>query len=437
MRKAFVILLAAIMMLSFVACSKDKADSNNTEETASSAPQSSTSTAETPVPELAEKEEDTTEDKKAPIGVTVNLAEQLVSGEIYYQVSYSLDNASPQTGYMDVNGLITSDIPLSYENNGTGFSLFHNGKTASYTPQGENDVTEVKCGVDGIYLVQEYRSSLDGSGIYIGLMDSSANWLNGNPINVGEITGRDFMLNTTFDYLGEGTFAVYHKEQNDNHLLLLHAPTASCTYLQNVWAHNLASFDGRIIYQTWDGGLSGGHRGSIFSHNAETNTETELPVQGTLLASSANGFLIDNGGLSFYSPSGELKWTFDQYKIDLERMTPILYEDYIFAFVCATGENQGRYFGCIDQTSGELVYEPFIATIGEICGRMALSSSGEDGIQMIDLTTGEAVMNFSAGSKTVYNQYVIIDQQTALLELYDNGQRFFNGEGIEIFAHCE
>ena len=322
------------------------------------------------------------------IRVTTIQARRNSGSKVWYEVAYRQEGSEEsQIGYMDLSGVISSVEPKgSFESKpsgGSSFVLYDADGNETYS--NNEGFWQILWGTeDGVYIAQELRSGLDESATYIGLMDSTGNWMSDSPVNLTELTesGQLIMAGAAED-LGEGMLSAYCTKNHGNYLLLFNTETESIIPIEDVWNHYLHFYDGTMIFQHWDGGSSGGHKGEICSID-KTGNITVLPTEGELLATGENGFLTDANGLSFYNRSGELLWSFSDYELSV---TPSLYENMIFAGF--TGADGNTYKGCLSQESGTLVYEPVKAE-GPTSGHVLLNTTGEN--CFIDLLTGETIV---------------------------------------------
>jgi len=361
-------------------------------------------------------------------------------GNLYYNVSYKTKNSDIANGLMDRDGLITADIPQTYINDGRGFTIYSDSGEHSYIPDGANDFAEIILEYEGVYLVQELRKGLDNSGIYAGLMNNFGQWLNGYPLNTSEI-GWTLSKQELYSNLGEGYIGSYTRYQHGNALFLLNVKDGAFGKIENVWYDNLKMYDGSFIYQSYDGGGSGGHKGSIFSYK-DGNIIELSSVDGDLISCSEKGILTDNDGLSFYSRDGKHKWTFNKYNIYWDRMPPVMYGDFIFAFIYNNDLTSGVYLACISQETGEITYEPIPASnAGNVKGHVAFVSD-DTGNYLVDVTTGKPLLNLGTNCE---NETKMRNSDGPFIEIFEKWKdhenkwkgkyRLFNGNGEEVVPH--
>ncbi len=381
MKKMTCIVLVLALFFSLTACSTSEQEQIPVES------QETTDVSAENSVDAESKETSQTSGNNEEVTVNTIKAKQTVGSKIWYEVVY-WDGEESQEGYMDITGVVSSVEPKGMyksNNSSTSFVLYDADGDETYSsPTGE--LQQVLWGTDdGVYIVQEYSSGLDEAATYIGMMDGSGNWLSNSPLNLTELTeARQLILAGDGKDLGEGVLSAYCTKDHGNYLLLFNTETESIIPIENVWNHYLNFYDGTMIFQHWDGGNSGGHKGEICSID-KTGNITVLPTDGELLATGANGFLTNANGLSFYNRNGELIWNFSDYELS-ENYEPSLYENMVFAGF--TGADGNTYIGCLTQDSGTLVYEPIKAQ-GPIYEHVLLNTIGEN--CFIDLMTGETI----------------------------------------------
>ena len=359
-------------------------------------------------------------------------------GVFYFPVQYTIGQDS-YTGYMDNTGIITSDIPSQYQKSGNTSVLFNDDGSISYTQTCNSVYDGVVYEYDGIFMWHEDQSNIDGKKIVLGLKDCNGSWLYNSPVDVLEITGVDFDTDTEYDYLGEGMFSAYDLSQNHgNHLLIFNANNGEYIHVEDVYPRAWAFYDGTMIYQQWDGGQSGGHKGKICLLCSD-GTIQELNGDGDLLTVNEKGFLTeDRYGISYYDRNGNIKWTFDKYEI-ARRSRPVLYEDFVFANV--TGADNKTYTISLN-SNGELVFDPFetCSTI-VVDGHYALKETNI-GFDIVDLTTGNVNATIDIPNESYliedlgyeddygYDEYEVFG---TLFIINSNGEYlFYNTDGQEI-----
>ena len=327
-------------------------------------------------------------DEEKEVKVLAVNARQSGGSKILYRVDYwSEDYEEGQDGYMDLTGAIFSEEPKGmYKNNNSSLSFVLYDADGNETYSSPHGFGEVLWGLDsGIYIVQEIRSGLDESATYVGLMHEFGNWLSDSPINLTELTkSNQSVFARSAKDIGEGMLSAYCTLAHGNYLILFNTETKSIIPVEDVWDHYLDFYDGTMIFQHWDGGTSGGHKGEICSID-KTGNITTLPTKGDLLATGKNGFVTNADGISFYNRNGELIWNFDEYTLSKDCEISI-YEDMVFAGF--TGADGNTYIGCLSQESGTLVYEPIRAQ-GPIYENVLLNTVGKN--CFIDLLTGETI----------------------------------------------
>lgn len=316
-----------------------------------------------------------------------------VGSDIWYDVTYLCGNSDEsQNGYMDLAGVISSEEPnkLYATNNAkTSFTLYDAEGNETYSSPEDGVWQVLSESENGTYIVQELRSGLDEFAVYIGLMDNTGNWLSESPVNLTEIIEtRNLVIPGETESLGEGMVSAYCMKDHGNYLLLFNTDpdtdSESFIPIENVWNHFLHFYNGTMIFQHWNGGQSGGHKGNIASIDKAGNYLV-LPAEGDLLATGENGFLTDANGLSFYNKDGELIWNFNDYELS-QSYDPMVYDNVVFAGF--TGADGNTYVGCLSQENGTLLYEP-IKAVGPIYGHVLLNTVGEN--SFVDLMTGEVI----------------------------------------------
>ena len=433
-RKGMAVFCAMAMAISLVSCSPESGESASSGEpsTASSAVSSS---AESSEPEESSEASEPAEAEAEE--VTVYPVNGYSNG--YFSVGVT-HNGEQTEGYMSVDGTVTFEEPKGlYENHGyTKITLYDENGQETFASDGE-ELLAVIDAADGVYLVQETRSGLDEMAWYAGIMDGSGSWLDG-PFNMTEMTGAQTADVANSGGLGEGMLGLHAKQQNSNALVVFDGATGSCFTVDNVWNQNLQFRNGTMIFQQWDGGISGGHKGAICSVSKE-GTVTQLPAEGELLCEGDNGFVTDANNLSFYDRSGQLLWSFDQYELT-EDSEPVMYEDSIFIHV--TGADGNTYRGCLSQQMGELAYEPFQGG-GYVCGHTSLTARDGKAV-FVDLLTGETISepDIDIDLSGMYDEIPYYKDGLYVIRHYEGNDAspkyqyyFFNEQGQEVIPTLE
>lgn len=332
-----------------------------------------------------------------------------LDGNIFYAISYTSSVASDDiySGYMNEKGIVFSSIP----------------KLSDIKIKG------ICCGYKDCFLFRENLGGLDEVKINIGVTDSSGNWLY-EPVSILEISDCEYGRYTDYQYLGDGMFSAHDKSAlYGNELLILNSQDGSYILLEDVSPRFLSFYDGIMIYQHWDGGQAGGHRGDICSVNCNGISQ-KLDTKGDLIATNSCGFLTDGQGLSFYNTKGELIWTFDQYDLDKD-YPPIMYNEY--TFVCITGADGNAYFGCLNE-AGDLMYTPFrcyktFFTKQYIKGKYLIADLSAGKMGITDLVSGET-LELNVEGNLAYN-YQPSEGPLFIMHV-DNNYIFFTTDGQQI-----
>lgn len=302
--------------------------------------------------------------------VTVTLIRwrRVIGSKIWYEVSYRLEEGGDvQEGYMNTDGVIsTEEPPALYES-----------ESSYMTTLGAVD--------EGIYLAQEVNYGIDGGAVYLGLIDNTGNWVS-EKINLPEVTGVNLASvdKSAFENLGDGMLAAHWFGDKENYLFVFDTKTKNVITIPSVSQSSLdfGFYEGSMIFQQRTGGSGAGKIGDICSVDRD-GTITTLPAEGNLLAVGENGFLTNSNGISFYTRSGELVWTFNDYELS-DEVTPVVYSNMVF--VGLVGKDSWHYVGCLSQESGTLVYEPLRLVRDSIFGHVMVTGS-----KFIDLLTGETL----------------------------------------------
>lgn len=195
-------------------------------------------------------------------------------------------------------------------------------------------------------------------------------------------------------------------------------------------------YNGTMIYQQWDGGQSGGHKGDIYSvtRNGEI---TPLNTGGDLIAVNECGFLTDDA-ISFYSREGTLKWKFDQYEV-AEDTEPVMYGSSVFINVI--GADGKTYIVCIGE-QGELSYEPVISSrssINNLVGGHFVVEKEDNYINIIDLMSGSVYATIAAENEEPisYVTYTLNGKCNVIFTTTEGSSEYCiydaNGERIKLF----
>lgn len=388
--------------------------------------------------EGAESSSNESQTKAIPVEVSA-VYQTTIGDEIWYQVLYELEgNDEKSEGYMNPSGEVFATEPKgTYENITSSLSyVLYDGKGSEvYSSQaGEGWLFILKGTNDGVYLAEKIVSGLDEAATYIGLIDNNGNWMANSSVNLTELTGarQPIAVFEAYD-LGEGMLAAYYQADHGNCLLVFDKENGSNFAVQNVWPNNLQFYNGTMVFQEWGGGTSGGHLGGIYSVD-KSGTVTELPVQGNLLAAGPNGFLTNANNLSFYTRSGELVWSFNDYKWS-DRYDPILYDNMVFTYI--TGADEGTYIACLSQADGTLMYQPFEENYNYIYDHFIFTWFN-DGVCVIDLLNGEVIRTLSElGTSDLYDGMIYHDQGLFVIKDFDYDQDryiylLYDAQGNEI-----
>lgn len=399
-----VLMLAFVMLLS--ACTSnapDNSDSNVQENNAS---------AETNGLEIDADNSIDNENTMTSQNVTVTSVgrRRAVGSKIWYEVSYRLEEGEDvPLGYMNTEGIILTEEPA-----------------VLFEPEASN-MTTLGAVDEGIYLAQEVNYGIDGEAIYLGLIDNTGNWVS-EKINLPEFTGVNLASvdKSAFEDLGDGMISAYWSGNKDNYLFIFDTETKNVIIVPSVWrsSFDFGFYEGNMIYQQRTGGSGAGKLRDICSVD-RNGTITTLPAEGNLLAVGANGFLTDSNGISFYTRSGELVWTFDDYEMS-DEVTPIVYNNMVF--VGLVGKDSIHYAGCLSQESGTLVYEPLQLVRDSFFGHLMVTGS-----KFIDLLTGETI----AVVDPVFSVDEIVYYDEGLFIIRDAGResvtyRFYDEKGNDI-----
>lgn len=366
MKKMTFVAFALALALSMTACgaSEQEQISGETQET------TDISSAETGDSEIESDNSIADENSMTSQSATVTSIRwrRVVGSKIWYEVTYRLEEGGDaQEGYMNTEGVIsTEEPPALYES-----------ESSNMTTLGAVD--------EGIYLAQEVNYGIDGEAVYLGLIDNSGNWVS-EKINLPEVTGVNLASvdKSAFENLGDGMIAAYWSGHRDNYLFVFDAETKNAITVPSVSRSSLdfGFYEGSMIFQQRTGGSGAGKLRDICSVD-RNGVITTLPAEGNLLAVGANGFLTNSNGLSFYTRSGELVWTYNDYEIS-DEVTPVVYDNMVFAGL--VGKDSLRYVGCLSQESGTLVYEPLQLVRDSVFGHLMVTGS-----KFIDLLTGETL----------------------------------------------
>ena len=253
------------------------------------------------------------DDAVSIVNIPYDYASVMKNGMIYYPIEYSVGTET-YTGYLSDSGeILSEEVLFQNTRDGSTLQLYDEKGNVSYTQENTPHSDGVQCvGDNGVFLWREVISDIDNYSVMMGLKDSYGEWLF-DPIDVYAVAGVEFLGNYKF-YLGEGMFAAYDLSKlHGNSLIVFDSENGGYFYLEDVYAHNMAFYNGTMIYQQWDGGQAGGHLGAICSvtRNGEVTT---LNTEGDLMAVNEEGFLTDNA-ISFYNREGGLKWKFDRYEM--------------------------------------------------------------------------------------------------------------------------
>lgn len=431
MKKILCATFLALFMLPLTACNSN----SSTQEL--SPIDSSTSTSSSIPSSIVLEDNQATDTETASPNVTISSVTELqFDSEPWFGVQYRLDNSEERlAGYMNTSGTIFANEPnVHYENkNSIGWSessytIYDDSGNTIYSSPDDKNLYILESTDNSIYLVQEIRSGLDESAVYVGLMDISGNWLS-DPINLSELTGAgpgtrySLSLDSSIN-LGEGMLAAYYRTDHENYLILSDTETGNTFSIANVWAHYLKFYNGTMIFQRWDGGLSGGHMGEICSVD-KYGTLTTFPVEGDLLAVGANGFLTSSNGLSFYTRSGELVWNFNDYELS-DDFDLSLDDNNRVVFAHIIGADLNNYIACISQDSGTLVYQPFRDDYGYIYEHTILTWMN-DSICFVNLLNGEILSTAVEFDTNILPQGVVsYSHGLFILRDYDSSQERYN-----------
>lgn len=171
-----------------------------------------------------------------------------------------------------------------------------------------------------------------------------------------------------------------------NYLLIFNGNNGNCISIENVSCKNLAFYDGTMIYQQWDGGQAGGHRGSICSLHSD-GTIQEFNTTGDLITVNGTGFLTTGNGISFYDRNGNLKWSFDKYEI-AKNSKPVMYNDYVF--VCVRGADGKNYTVSLNP-NGEIAFDPFETYSQTVVGGHYALKENDNMLTIVDLVSGSNI----------------------------------------------
>lgn len=361
------------------------------------------------------------------------------NGAVYYPIEYSAGTETYK-GYVSDNGEIFSEeVILQYMRDSytRTLKLYDETGNISYTQENTPLGEGVQCvGDNGVFLWREVSAGIDNYSVLMGLKDCNGDWLF-DPIDVYSITGVEFSGNSKFKYLGEGMFAAYDLSKNHgNSLVVFNSENGSYFYIEDVYAHNMEFYNGTMIYQQWDGGQSGGHKGDIYSvtRNGEI---TPLNTGGDLIAVNECGFLTDDA-ISFYSREGTLKWKFDQYEV-AEDTEPVMYGSSVFINVI--GADGKTYIVCIGE-QGELSYEPVISSrssINNLVGGHFVVEKEDNYINIIDLMSGSVYATIAAENEEPisYVTYTLNGKCNVIFTTTEGSSEYCiydaNGERIKLF----
>ena len=392
MKKMMFVAFTLVLALSLTACGTSE------QEQISGEPQETTdiSTAEAGDSEIESDNSIADENSMTSQSATVTSIRwrRVVGSKIWYEVTYRLEEGGDaQEGYMNTEGVIsTEEPPALYES-----------ESSNMTTLGAVD--------EGIYLAQEVNYGIDGDAVYLGLIDNSGNWVS-EKINLPEVTGVNLASvdKSAFENLGDGMLAAYWSGNKENYLFVFDTETKKVITIPSVSRSSLdfGFHEGSMIFQQRTGGSGAGKLGGICSVDKD-GTITNLPTEGNLLAVGENGFLTDSNGISFYTRSGELVWTFDDYELS-DEITPVVYGNMVF--VGLVGKDSLHYVGCLSQESGALVYEPLQLVRDSIFGHVMVTGS-----KFIDFLTGETL--------AVVEPTFSVDE----IEYYDDGLFVIRDEG--------
>ncbi len=355
-------------------------------------------------------------------------------------VSYkeSENDSNVKKGYMDLAGKI---VPLSeqkYESKGGGFVFYDKNGEIQYDSNSEATKGYIMYSFnEDEYLVGLADSNIDGAKFTLGFMNSKGEWIF-EPVNFSEKYPNLPAFYGEMEYLDNGIVGSYLELPDTNYLILCNSKNGKIFVINEVWNKNLKYYDSHMIYQTWNGGMSGGRKYEINSVDSDGNI-IKLKEEGTeLLRSCTNGFLTNENGISFYDNEGKLQWTFNDYEINYDTIS--LYDNYVFLSV--KGKDQQEYVLCIDQQTGKLTSDP-IRTGSKLLnnGVIIRYNNSDEKIYLTNVITGEDVKSLDITTSDMNNMKCLENGIFALKKKDKETEkityRLINKNGDEIKPYIE